>query len=86
MANRVKKFEEIYPIFRIDEATGVIISVNCDLTIAFEVTHPEIFTSSDGEIDNLTEAYVSAIKTLPVGYLMHKQDWYVLLYPTIFRV
>jgi conjugation system TraG family ATPase len=77
MANRVKKFEEIYPIFRIDERTGVIISINCDLTIAFEVSHPEIFTSSDGEIDILTEAYVSAVKTLPVGYIMHKQDWYV---------
>ena len=65
----MKKFEEIYPIFRIDEETGVIISVNSDLTIAFEVTHPEIFTSSDGEIAILTEAYVRAVKTLPIGYI-----------------
>jgi conjugation system TraG family ATPase len=77
MRNRVKKFEEIYPIFRIDETSGVIISVNCDLTMAFEVTHPEIFTLSEGEIDQITESYTSAVKTLPVGYIMHKQDWFV---------
>lgn len=76
-SNRVKKFEEIYPIFRIDEDKGVIISVNCDLTVAFKVTHPEIFTLSEGEIDLISEAYMSAVKTLPTGYIMHKQDWYV---------
>ncbi|HEV7347388.1 TraG family conjugative transposon ATPase [Telluribacter sp.] len=74
---KIKKFEEIYPIFRIDEQSATLVSVNGDLTLAFEVVHPEIFTSSEGDIDILTEAFVSAVKTLPVGYIMHKQDWYI---------
>ncbi|GAB3179627.1 TraG family conjugative transposon ATPase [Telluribacter humicola] len=77
MKEKIKRFEDLYPIFRVEESTGVIVSVDGDLTVAFEVTHPEIFTSSDGEIDLLTEAYLGAIKSLPVGYILHKQDWYL---------
>ncbi|KAA6439918.1 TraG family conjugative transposon ATPase [Dyadobacter flavalbus] len=77
MSMKIKEEESIFPILAIDSHTDVMVSANADITLAFELTHPEVFTASDGEIDILSDAYVNAIKTLPVGYIVHKQDWYV---------
>lgn len=77
MGTKIKDEQKIFPILAIDESTGVMVSANADLTMVFKVEHPEVFTTSDGEIDILADTYINAIKTLPVGYIMHKQDWYV---------
>jgi hypothetical protein len=65
----------------IDKIMGVehdcILSKQGDITIAFEVELPEIFTLSDQEYEALHQAWVKAIKVLPKLSVFHKQDWFV---------
>ncbi|GLU56506.1 transposase [Dyadobacter frigoris] len=77
MSKKTKQEESIFPILAVDSLTDAMVSANADLSMAFEIKHPEVFTTSDGEIDIIADAYINAIKTLPVGYIVHKQDWYV---------
>ena len=72
-----KNYKDIFPILAIDKDSNAIVSANGDLTIGLEVALPEIFTLSDGDYDNISETLVNSIKALPVGYVFHKQDWYV---------
>lgn len=56
-----------------------------DLTLAFEVTLPEIFTLNAriengvelGDYRELVETWNKAIGVLPPGSILHKQDWFV---------
>jgi conjugation system TraG family ATPase len=67
-------FLEIFPIYKVEH--DCIVSRSGDITLAFEVTLPEIFTLSDQDYEAFHQGLVKAIKVLPVNSIFHKQDWF----------
>lgn len=51
-------------------------SANGDITIAYELTLPEIFTLSGQEYEAFHWAWIKAIKVMPKHSVVHKQDWF----------
>lgn len=47
-----------------------------DLTVAFEVNLPEVFTLSARGYEQVHHQWVRALKVLPYGTIFHKQDWF----------
>lgn len=47
-----------------------------DLTIAYAIELPEIFTLSNQEFEAVHQSWLKAIKVLPAGFILHKQDWF----------
>lgn len=72
---KTRQLEEILPIYKIEN--DCILSKQADITLAFEVHLPEIFTLSTDDFEVIHQAWVKAIKILPVHTVVHKQDWYV---------
>ncbi|WP_312134910.1 TraG family conjugative transposon ATPase [Sphingobacterium sp.] len=68
--------KDIFPIMDVEH--DCILSKSGDVTIAYEVTLPEIFTLSDLEYESLHQTWIKAIRTLPEGIIFHKQDWFNL--------
>jgi conjugation system TraG family ATPase len=69
-----KELKDILPIFGVEH--NCILSKQGDVTIAYEVTLPELFTLSDQEYEALHQALIKAIKILPRHTVFHKQDWF----------
>ncbi len=69
-----KELKDILPIFGVEH--DCILSKQGDVTIAYEVTLPELFTLSDQEYEVLHQALLKAIKILPRHTIFHKQDWF----------
>ncbi|MFT3701350.1 MAG: TraG family conjugative transposon ATPase [Agriterribacter sp.] len=67
--------DEVFPIMDVEH--DCIISRNGDLSLAFKVTYPEIFTMSDENYEYIHKAFVKAVKVLQIGTIIHKQDWYL---------
>ena len=53
-----------------------LVSKMADVSVGFRLLLPEIFTQSREDYLNLHSALVKAIKLLPVGAVIHKQDWF----------
>lgn len=70
-----KELSDILPLFGVEH--DMILSKMGDITIGFVLELPEIFTLSDADYESLHQAWVKAVKLLPVGSVLHKQDWYV---------
>jgi len=66
---------EILPIYKIEH--NCILSHSGDITIAFKALLPEIFSLSEGDYDAYHQAWVKAIKVLPMDSVFHKQDWFL---------
>lgn len=66
--------EEVMPIYKVEQ--DCILSRTGDVTIAFELTLPEIFTLGLHDYESLHQAWLKAIRLLPVHTVFHKQDWY----------
>ncbi len=54
-----------------------LVSKNADVTVAFRLELPEIFTLSREDYAQLQAAFVKAVRLLPDHCVVHKQDWYV---------
>jgi conjugation system TraG family ATPase len=67
--------EQILPVYKVEH--DLMVSVQGDLTIAYELTLPELFTLSDRDYEALHQAWVKAIKLLPKFSVLHKQDWFL---------
>lgn len=74
MEGAKKRLEELLPIYGVEH--DCILSKQGDITIAYEVQLPEIFTLSDAEYETFHQALVRAVKILPAGTVFHKQDWF----------
>ncbi|MDZ4070647.1 MAG: TraG family conjugative transposon ATPase [Sediminibacterium sp.] len=70
----MKNLSEIIPIYCAER--DMLISKSGDITIGFALTLPEIFAISNSEYEAIHQSWIKAIKALPVGYLLHKQDWF----------
>ena len=67
--------ESKFPLLAVEQ--GRIISKDADVTVAYEVTLPEIFTVTSLEYEAVHAAWCKAIKVLPDYSIVHKQDWFV---------
>ena len=70
-----KYLRDMLPIMGVEH--GCILSKQGDVTIAFRVDLPELFTLSDQEYETLHQALIKAIRVLPKFCVFHKQDWFV---------
>ena len=69
-----KELKDLLPLFGVEH--DCILSKQGDVTIAYEVTLPELFTMSDQEYEALHQALIKTIKILPRHTVFHKQDWF----------
>lgn len=71
---KVRNLERLFPLLAVEN--GCIISKEADLTVAFRVELPELFTITEEEYEQIHSTWNKAIKVLPVHSIVHKQDWY----------
>ncbi len=69
-----RELKEVLPILGVEK--DCILSKQGDVTVAYEVTLPELFTLSDQEYEAFHQALIKAIKILPRHSIFHKQDWF----------
>lgn len=67
--------ESKFPLMSVEN--GCIVSKDADITVAFEVTLPEIYTVTATEYEAIHGAWCKAIKVLPDFSIVHKQDWFI---------
>ena len=67
--------ENRFPLLAVEE--GCILSKNADITVAFRVELPELYTVTSAEYAAIHSSWVKAIKVLPTYSVVHKQDWFV---------
>lgn len=65
---------DILPVYGVEH--NAILSKMGDVTVAFKVDLPELFTMSNDEYEAFHHAWIKAIKVLPVNAILHKQDWF----------
>lgn len=56
---------------------GCIVSKDADLTVAFEVELPELYTVTADEYEAMHSSWIKAVKVLPEHSVVCKQDWFV---------
>lgn len=66
--------EDILPVYGVEHDT--IVSKMGDVTIGYRVELPEIFTMSAEQQEWFHQAWVRAIRLLPAGTVLCKQDWF----------
>ena len=54
-----------------------MVSKDADITVAFRVELPELFTVTSAEYEAMHSAWHKAIKVLPNYSIVHKQDWFI---------
>ena len=67
--------ESKFPLLSVEH--DCIISKDADITIAFRVDLPELFTVTSAEYEAIHSAWTKAIKVLPQYSIVHKMDWFV---------
>ncbi|GGH59785.1 conjugation system TraG family ATPase [Filimonas zeae] len=68
------KLENLFPIQKVEN--DCIIGHQGDITVAYKVELPEIFTLSSADYEAIHNAFIKAIRVLPQHSLLHKQDWF----------
>ena len=71
----MKALQDILPLYGVEQ--DMILSKMGDITLVYRMELPEIFTLSNADYENLHQSWVRAIKLLPTGTVLHKQDWFV---------
>jgi len=67
--------ESKFPLLAVEH--DCIISKDADITVAFKVDLPELFTVTSAEYGAIHSSWVKAIKVLPDYSIVHKADWFV---------
>ncbi|MDR0795250.1 MAG: TraG family conjugative transposon ATPase [Tannerella sp.] len=67
--------ESKFPLLAVEN--GCIVSKDADVTIAFRVELPELFTVTSTEYEAIHSTWVKAVKVLPNFSIAHKQDWFI---------
>jgi conjugation system TraG family ATPase len=65
----------ILPVYKVEN--NYILSMQGDVTVGFKLVLPEIFTLSTSEYEAYHQAWVRAIRLLPLHSVLHKQDWFM---------
>lgn len=74
MASAIE-IEKMLPIYKIEN--DCILSMFGDITLAYKVSLPEIFTLSVSEYEAFHQVWIKAIRVLPRHSCFHKQDWFI---------
>lgn len=69
------EIEKILPVWKVER--DAMISMHGDMTIAYEVSLPEIGTQSEKEFEASHQAFVKALRVLTPGTVFHKADWFI---------
>lgn len=72
---KASTIESKFPLLAVEY--GCIISKDADITVAFRIDLPELFTVTSAEYEAIHAAWVKAVKVLPDYSVVHKQDWFV---------
>ena len=77
MRNTLKAttLESKFPLLAVEH--DCIISKDADITVAFEVELPELYTVTSAEYEAIHAAWCKAVKVLPDFSIVHKQDWFI---------
>ena len=77
MRNTLKAvtLESRFPLLAVEQ--DCIISKDADITVAFLVELPELFTITSAEYEAIHSAWTKAVKVLPNFCVIHKQDWFI---------
>lgn len=77
MRNSLKAatIESKFPLLSVEH--DCIISKDADITVAYRVDLPELFTVTGNEYEAIHSAWTKAVKVLPDYSIIHKQDWFV---------
>lgn len=71
----MKNLSDILPLYGVER--DMLLSKMGDITIAYALDLPEIFTLSTQDYETIHQAWIKAVKLLPAGSILHKQDWFV---------
>lgn len=72
---KTSTLERKFPLLAVEH--GCIISKEADVTIAFRVLLPELFTVSGEDYEAMHATWLKALKVLPDFTVVHKQDWFI---------
>lgn len=67
--------ESKFPLLAVEN--GYIVSKDADVTVAFKVELPELFTVTSNEYEAIHSAWHKAVKVLPDFSIVHKQDFFI---------
>ena len=70
----MREAASLLPIYKVER--DCILSMQGDMTVAYRLELPEIFSLSDQDYQAYHQAWVKAIRPLPAGSVFHKQDWF----------
>ena len=73
--SKMTTLENKFPLLSVEH--GCIISKDADITVAFEVELPELYTVTGAEYEAIHGCWCKAIKVLPDFCVVHKQDWFI---------
>ena len=71
---KAETLERKFPLLSVEN--GCIVSKDADLTVAFEVELPELYTVTAAEYEDIHSSWVKAVKVLPDFSVVCKQDWF----------
>ena len=69
--SKMTTLENKFPLLAVEH--GCIISKDADITVAFEVELPELYTVTGAEYEAIHGCWCKAIKVLPYFCVVHKQ-------------
>ena len=72
---KTSTLESKFPLLRVEN--NCIISKFADITAAYRVSLPELFTLTGEEYEALHGAWLKALKVLPDYTVVHKQDFFI---------
>ena len=72
---KAETLERRFPLLSVEN--GCIVSKDADLTVAFEVELPELYTVTADEYEAMHSSWIKAVKVLPEHSIVCKQDWFV---------
>lgn len=72
---KASTIENKFPLLAVEH--DCIISKDADITVAYYVELPELFTVTNAEYEAIHSSWAKAVKVLPEYSVVHKQDWFV---------
>ncbi len=72
---KAETLEQKFPLLSVEN--GCIVSKDADLTVAFEVELPELYTVTGAEYETIHSSWIKAVKVLPNYSIVCKQDWFI---------
>lgn len=75
MKLNARALETALPILAVEN--NCLVNKMADIAVGFRLYLPELFTQSAEDYTQLHSAIVKAIRLLPAGTVVHKQDWFI---------